>query len=220
MIKAILFDLDGTLLDRDSSLRKFVEDQYNRFIPYLELVPKDDYISRFIELDNHGYVWKDIVYQHLTEEFKINELSWEQLLDDYVDSFQYQCVPFPHLLSMLKQLRNKYKLGIISNGVTEFQLRNIQALGVADFFETILISEKEGVKKPNPEIFHRAMARLGVSPSECIYIGDHPENDMRAAMDVGMKTIWKVDSYFGDCEADYSIRNLGEIPSIVEKICK
>ncbi|MEH7532490.1 HAD hydrolase-like protein, partial [Priestia megaterium] len=62
MIKAVVFDLDGTLLDRDSSLKLFIEDQYKRYSDQVGHIPQKEYISRFIELDNKGYVWKDKVY--------------------------------------------------------------------------------------------------------------------------------------------------------------
>ena len=80
------FDLDGTLLDRDKSLVAFLEAQYIR-IPALQAVNKQHFLHRFIELDQKGYVWKDKVYQQLCEEFAL-DISWEYLLDDYMESFQ------------------------------------------------------------------------------------------------------------------------------------
>lgn len=62
MLKAVLFDLDGTLLNREASLKAFIDDQYDRF-DALKAVSKERYCTRFIELDNYGYVWKDRVYQ-------------------------------------------------------------------------------------------------------------------------------------------------------------
>lgn len=63
MIKAVIFDLDGTLLNRDESVKKFIDNQYERLNKRVNHIPKDEYITRFIELDNRGYVWKDKVYQ-------------------------------------------------------------------------------------------------------------------------------------------------------------
>jgi putative hydrolase of the HAD superfamily len=50
MTKAVFFDLDGTLLDRDASVKRFVSAQYNRLTDYLSHIPKKDYIARFIKL--------------------------------------------------------------------------------------------------------------------------------------------------------------------------
>lgn len=71
IFKAVLFDLDGTLLNRDKSVELFINKQYERLYELLSHIPKEQYISRFIELDNHGYVWKDKVYQQLISEFNI-----------------------------------------------------------------------------------------------------------------------------------------------------
>jgi putative hydrolase of the HAD superfamily len=75
MIKSVIFDLDGTLLDRDASVEQFVSVQHDRLSEYLSHIPKNDYIARFIELDCHGHVWKDKVYQSLVSEFAIEGKS-------------------------------------------------------------------------------------------------------------------------------------------------
>ena len=116
-----MFDLDGTLLDRDTSIEQFSTLQYDRLNTYLGQISKIDYISRFIALDCHGHVWKDKVYQDLVAEFKIEGISWQSLLDDYKIQFQFHCVPFPALLEMLDTLKQQgYLLGIVTNGRGEF----------------------------------------------------------------------------------------------------
>ena len=97
MIQAVIFDLDGTLLDRNSSLQSFVAAQWER-LPALEHINQENYIQRFIELDNRGHVWKDKVYQSLIKEFDITQISWQDLLNDYETQFINHCIPFPHLL--------------------------------------------------------------------------------------------------------------------------
>lgn len=192
IFKAVLFDLDGTLLNRDKSVELFINKQYERLYELLSHIPKEQYISRFIELDNHGYVWKDKVYQQLISEFNIPFVTWEELLQDYVQQFKHHCVGFPHIHKMLEELKNnKIALGLITNGYGQFQMDNIKALDIEKYFDVILVSEWEGIKKPNPQIFMNALEQLNVEPSESVFIGDHPENDVKAAQNVGMKGIWK-----------------------------
>ncbi|RED36702.1 HAD family hydrolase [Paenibacillus sp. VMFN-D1] len=215
MIKGVLFDLDGTLLDRDTSLLRFTEDQYERF-PELQRVDRDQYIRRFVELDARGYVWKDKVYEQLVREMDL-ELSWERLLEDYIAGFRLHCIGYPHLREMLTALKRQgMKLGIISNGFGEFQWGSIQGLGIADDFDAILISELEGLRKPDPAIFRRALDRLELQPEEAVFVGDHAVNDVEASRMVGMKAVW-MKAAAGDtsCETDYSITDLMELKDIL-----
>ncbi|MFJ5764359.1 HAD family hydrolase [Lysinibacillus sp. NPDC093210] len=219
IIEAVLFDLDGTLLDREKSLIAFVSHQYERLTPKLSSIPKEDYISRFIELDNNGYAWKDKVYKQLINEFNLTDCTVKELLDDYVSSFKYYCKPFSRLHSMLNELKQQnIKLGMITNGKGQFQLDNIRALGIEQNFEVILISEWEGIKKPNPEIFDRALAKLQVSAASSMFVGDHALNDIEAAQNIGMVAVWKRNDASPTVKAEYIIDELSEIPTLVQKM--
>lgn len=221
MMKGIIFDLDGTLLNRDASVKMFIASQYDKFYKYLSHVPKRSYITRFIELDNRGYVWKDKVYQQLVEEFQIEHLMWEELLQNYITDFKYSCIPFADLIEMLRELKEKgFLLGMVTNGYGQFQMDNIRALDIEEFFDVILVSDWEGVKKPDPEIFMRVVNRLEISPEETIFIGDHPENDILAAQAIGMTGVWKRDVERLDLGADYIVDDLAGIPVLVEQINK
>lgn len=130
----------------------------------LDDIPKESYVSRFIQLDKRGYVWKDKVYQQLVQEFNIVSLTWEELLQDYINEFKNYCVAFPNVISLLEQLKtDKYLLGIITNGYGHFQMDNIKALAIEKYFDVILVSEWENMKKPNPQLFLRALDKLQVS---------------------------------------------------------
>ena len=219
MFKAVLFDLDGTLLNRDKSVALFINQQYERLYKVLSHIPKEQYVSRFIELDNRGYVWKDKVYQQLIAEFNIPSVTWEELLQDYLDNFKQHCIAFPHIYEMLEELKNnKIALGMITNGYGQFQMDNIKALNIEKYFDVILVSEWEGIKKPDPQIFMNALEKLNVEPSDSLFIGDHPENDVRAAQNVGMKIIWKKDNQWTDVEADAIIDNYFELPLIMKNL--
>lgn len=217
MIKGILFDLDGTLLDRDQSLVALLQDQYHR-IQAFQCVEEHVFVQRFIELDQKGYVWKDKVYQKLIEEFKF-DLTWQELLEDYVHSFQNHCIGYPGLKEVLDFLKEKkLKLGIISNGFGEFQMNNIRGLQIEHYFDEILISENEGLRKPDIMIFKRALNRLELEPHESIFVGDHPVNDVDASINAGMKGIWKEDkgNYFErPSQSHLSIKDLWEIKDVL-----
>lgn len=218
MIKGILFDLDGTLLDRDQSLVAFLHHQYDR-ISALHRVEKRVFIDRFIALDQKGYVWKDTVYQKLIEEMNLN-LRWQDLLDDYVESFQHHCIGFPGLIEMLDYLKGmELKIGMISNGYGRFQMNNIMGLRIEHYFDEILISEIEGLRKPDIAIFQMALARLGLEPHESIFVGDHPRNDVEASVKAGMIGIWKEDHFYERPASAYqTINQLIEIKEVISEL--
>lgn len=219
MIKVVLFDLDGTLLNRHDSLLQFINDQYERYFQNLSHISKEKYTSRFIELDQRGYVWKDKVYKLLIEEFKIKGIEHECLLDDYIEYFQKFCEPFPNLIEMLNELKlQSFHLGLITNGKGQFQMNNIKALGLESYFSCILISENEGVSKPNSAIFNRAIEFFDVLPEEAVYIGDHPEHDYYGAKNAGLNVVWKKDNFWKEFKPELLIDDLLEIPFIINSI--
>ena len=219
MIKAAIFDLDGTLLNRDESVKMFIDRQYDRLIEQIGHIPKEIYMKRFIELDNRGYVWKDKVYQQIVDEFDVTSITWEELLQDYISEFNNNCIPFPNLNKMLEELKNSnILLGMITNGYGQFQMDNIIALGIEKYFDIILVSEWEGIKKPDPRIFNKALEKLNISANEGVFMGDHPENDVLAAKNVGLKGIWKRDFQWNNVNADYIVDDLGELPMIIVKL--
>jgi len=107
---------------------------------------------------------------------------------------------------------------MITNGFGQFQMDNIKALEIEKFFDVILVSEWEGMKKPNPQLFMSALEKLHVLPYESIFLGDHPENDVKGAQDVGMKGIWKRDFQWDFVEADAIIDDLLELPAIIDQL--
>ncbi|KZE63964.1 L-2-haloalkanoic acid dehalogenase [Fictibacillus phosphorivorans] len=218
MIKAVLFDLDGTLLDRDTSVKKFVEDQHTRLSSVLSHIPKKIFAEKFIELEQNGYVWKDKVYQKLADELAVRRMPPGELLEDYLTHFKHHCTPFPNLVNMLDELKKKgLRLGLVTNGYGVFQNDTIKALEIKEYFDTILISEMEGLSKPDPLLFERAAERLNVKTEECMFVGDHPKNDVEAAKNTGMLAVWKTSPYWDEAEAaDYRINDLEELKKIIE----
>ncbi|MGX1264396.1 putative hydrolase of the HAD superfamily [Rossellomorea marisflavi] len=219
MIKAVCFDLDNTLLDRDRSLHSFLVDQYAR-LNMFHHVKKDLFMNRFIELDDRGYVWKDSVYETLIREFYMDGHTVEGLLSDYLLHFQNHCIPLGPVEEVLGELRAKGMLiAIISNGYHQFQSDNLRALSIHLYAHTILISESEGMRKPDKRIFQSIAGKMGVQVEECVFVGDHPINDVKGAKDAGMTSIWlRSEGYSVPDHADAIIDQLQELLSVLSEM--
>ncbi|NHB59266.1 HAD family hydrolase [Acinetobacter sp. 194] len=189
-IKAVLFDLDQTLLDRTTSLKKFLNWQIN-FYQLVDSDLKNDFIQRFLVLDANGSVWKDRVYAQLIEEFQITHHSTEILLQSYIQDFNKFCTPFDGVKTTIEALyENGYKLGLISNGKSPFQEHNFYALGLKQYFSSIIVSEAVGLRKPDPRIFHLACEQLKIYPQDAIFVGDNWKVDIQGAQSAGLQALY------------------------------
>ena len=196
-IKAVLFDLDDTLYDRYALVRRVVADQYDVFKHELRSVTKDDFVGRVVQLDDYGYADKRELYATVGGEYGLPPALIDRLIENFWTSYDEKCELSEDTRLTLQTLRqNQMKLGVITNGATERQQRKLDSLGVSSWFDVILISEMEGVRKPDAEIFHRAVTRCAVKASEAIFVGDHPETDIAGALGAGLRAAWKVTPYW------------------------
>jgi putative hydrolase of the HAD superfamily len=211
-IKAVLFDLDDTLYDREELVRKVVIDQYDAFEHELCSVPKDEFVTRVLQLDDRGYADKRKLYETVVFEWGLAPDMIGRLAENFWTSYDEKCeLPQDTRVTLQTLRQNGIKLGVITNGGTERQGRKLDSLGISSWFDVILISETEGVRKPDAEIFHRALARCEVKASEAIFVGDHPDTDIGGALRAGLRAVWKVTPYWS-CTHDVPfIRRLGEI---------
>jgi putative hydrolase of the HAD superfamily len=135
---------------------------------------------------------------------------------DFWNRYHLHCQGFPDLLETLEELRRRGKaLGIVTNGSVRVQEATIDALSIRALLKTVVISEAEGVRKPSPVIFHRAAVRVGASPAECLYVGDHPEIDVAGAEAAGFKALWKRTSYWSARIDVPRIESLSDLLSFV-----
>jgi len=108
-------------------------------------------------------------------------------------------------------LRERYTLGVITNGNA-----CVDFIGIGHWFDFVVSSEGAGVAKPESRIFRTALERAGVDAGQVAHVGDDPENDVRGAARVGMRTVWvnpRRIPWPGGATPDAVIRSVGELPA-------
>ena len=119
-------------------------------------------------------------------------------------------VPYPDADRVLRTLRERgYRLGIIASQPLGSEQR-LARFGLRDYFEVICASAEEGVDKPDPALFRRALDRAGCAATEAVMIGDRTDNDVAPAKSLGMQTVLIRQGYGGHD----TIHHEGEIPDV------
>jgi HAD superfamily hydrolase (TIGR01549 family) len=103
-----------------------------------------------------------------------------------------KAVVFPeHHADLLRSLRKRHSLAVVSNfDYTPTARHILEREGVADLFETVIVSDEVGWRKPKPVIFELALRRLGVDAGEALFVGDRADIDVVGAQGVGMPVAW------------------------------
>ncbi|WP_347460750.1 HAD family hydrolase [Acinetobacter sp. ANC 7454] len=221
-IQAIIFDLDNTLTHRDLSVQAYsrhLTAYYNAHLTQLDVAKVTEIVRRIDhgsypkkELLTHGSIAASVAYALLQELSWSNPPSLDELAQFWLSHFGRFAVAMPAAKQVLEQLKAAdYRLAIISNGGHNTRLNIIHGLGFQDYFDEIISSGLIGISKPNPEIFLHTAAQLAVSPQQCLYIGDHPVNDIQGATQAGMHALWMQGFHPATANIQYKIQQLPEI---------
>ena len=190
--KAVIFDFDDTLQNRTVAFLGVARQLLSRHMHAADAEQIDRYARQLCVENNGGYVDYGTFFHEFIKRWPFDEgVTGEQLLWEYHRLFPVHSELYPETFAVLTELRRRgYRIGIITNGNSLLQNRKLDVTELRLFTDLSMISGDEGIHKPQAELFRRAAARLGVAPQNCIYVGDHPINDIQGATSAGMQTIY------------------------------
>jgi FMN phosphatase YigB (HAD superfamily) len=126
----------------------------------------------------------------------------------------------PHHVALLRELAGRFRLAVVSNfDYTPTAVGILEAAGVAALFETIVVSDAVGWRKPRREIFDAALGRLALGPADALFVGDRAEIDVAGAQAMGMDAAWlnpaAVSLPTGVARPAWELRDLAELRAVL-----
>lgn len=214
--KAIIFDLDDTLIERKRMLEAFSHPFLHRFFPDAAGANYAHLYQIFIQLDDGGWTTRpELFHRMYTALGKTSAPPDEAMLTYWNAHFADHVQLIPKAEETLCALKaDGHLLGLITNGNPVLQNNKIDQTGFRSLFDHITVSGTFGCDKPDPRIFRASLNALGVTADDAIYIGDNLVNDIYGAHGVGMKTVWA--NYFGltnhtEHRPDYEIHAITDL---------
>lgn len=188
MIKAILFDLDNTLIDRQRAFREMLYRVFRSYYKdenYVEKLVKD-----MIEFDKGGRVERIDAFNQLINKYNIKEFNAKKLSKDWSNESGSTVYLFDDVIDTFKELKKKYKLAIVTNGDYVSQKRKLDNINLYKYLEYTLISDEIGIRKPDPRIYKYALNKMNLKEDECIYVGDSYSRDIVGAKNANIRPIY------------------------------
>ena len=214
-IKAVLFDMDGLMVDTESLATE----------AFIHSAKKQGYdMTREETLLVLGFTTKSI-YEFWEQYFKDSEVSGKQLVDDhyeYIEDILFTTGPkkMPFIEELLIYLKdNNYKVAVASSSNMSHITNNMKKTGLVKYIDEFASGAEVKNGKPAPDVFLLAAERLGVKPEECLVLEDSKAGVI-AGSTAGTKVIMVPDMFEPDevCkEKAYKIvESLGEVIKLLE----
>ena len=207
MIRAVLFDVDDTLCDDTGHFLGAAHGIGTRIASVHPHLPPEAVVETYRGVSDR--YWTQEIALTAPEPLGIvRERLWRrafsqlgiapdpplmaEVLAEYA-RLRLDELPALHegALSMLEQLRaGGYRLGVVTNGLSETHVPKLQRLGLASRVDICLMPDVVGVAKPDPGIFHLACSQLGALPEQTVHVGDSLHSDVTGATRAGLHAVW------------------------------
>ena len=237
-LKAILFDMGSTLLEFENStwdvLRRLSTETGYEFLqekklslPNLEefsgILSAEFLLARLeVEQSLKEMKFEKVIFDFFTKlNLSTSDGIYGSFLEVYYRSVTNQVTLVDGAEEVLKFFKEKnLKIGLISNTIfpEKFHLRELKRFGLYPYLDAYFFSSQVGVRKPHPKIFHLALEKLKVDPSEGVFVGDRLQEDVGGSQNVGMKGILKYHQgrdYTLPITPDGQVMEMKELPEVV-----
>lgn len=178
---AVCFDLDDTLYDYQRYARTGLDSAGD----YLEARTGQRFHGELYDIYFEDGI-TDRTFDVLIDRYDIDGDHLPALVDAFHDATE-PLKPYPETEHVLARLSDSYRLGLITDG--RGGRAKLNRLGLAEYFETVLVTPTIDSSKADPEVFERVLSPLAVSPEDATYVGDDPRVDFRVPNQLGMTTV-------------------------------
>ncbi|MBS3058845.1 MAG: HAD-IA family hydrolase [Candidatus Diapherotrites archaeon] len=222
MVKAVLFDLDNTLIDFMKMKRMSCEAAIAAMIDGGLLMEKGEAYEKLFELYSvHGIEHQEIFQKFL--EKHLGKVDYRILAKGIAAYRKVQAgflEPFPHVRQTMVRLKERgLKLGIVSDAPGLKGWVRLAEMNLLDFFDVVVTLDDTGKLKPHRMPFAAAVKKLGFKPKEILFVGDNPKRDIAGAKAVGMKTaLARYGQVFESegIQADFELKDIMDLLEIVK----
>jgi putative hydrolase of the HAD superfamily len=221
MIKAVVFDLDNTLVDFMAMKRQAVDAAITAMIDAgLNMSVSDVKVHVDKIYGEQGIEYQRVFDQLLIDIFgRIDYKMLSAGIVAYRRAREAALKPYPHVSATLMELvKHGVKLAVLSDAPTREAWLRLSYMNFHHIFDYVVTFDDTGKRKPDPAPFRLALEMLKVEPHEAIMVGDWAERDMVGAAAIGMKTAFALygDSFGNqEVQADYTLRDIKDLLTIV-----
>ncbi len=223
MIKAIVFDLDNTLVDFMAMKRQAIDAAVNAMIDAGLNLSIDEAKERInVIYKERGIEFQNVFDQLLYDVF--NKVDYKILsagIIAYRRAREAALVAYPHVtMTLMELIKRGLRLAVVSDAPAREAWLRLTYLNFHQLFDAVVTFDDTGKRKPHEGPFRKALEHLGVQPGEALMVGDWAERDMVGASNIGMKTVFaRYGDTFGTVEthADYEIQDIKELLPILEQ---
>ena len=224
MIKAIIFDLDNTLLDFVKMKQFAVKAAITAMIEAgLDVDEKKAYQDIFDLYVNKGWENQQVFDDYLNQTVgKVSNKILAAGIVSYRRAREATLLVYPNVnKTLIELIKMGIQLSVVSDAPSREAWMRLYYLNLHHVFDPVLTFDDTGVRIPSAKAFEMALDILQSSPDEVLMIGDWPERDVVGAKQIGMKTIFaRYGDTFGtvDSGADWDVNDIYDLVNIVKEL--